>query len=179
MTDNLIPDQDGSPRRRGRPPSKPVDETRGSQRAVEQRADQRPFIPRMPENRLEIDASRLLPHMDYLWGVVAVKGDTSEASREMANRRYNKWEPVPAYMHPEVSGIDDPKAPGANEAIVLGGLRFEWRNRKYSDVVRQIDDQKAAEQVGSQLDRMKHGEDGGVRKFVKKFEREFVPLDKG
>jgi hypothetical protein len=164
-----------TPARRGpgRPKGYSPKQVRAAQRPVEQRAEQRPFIPRTAENRFDIDERNKVPGMSYEWGVVAVLGQIADEA--MINRKHNRWRPVPAWRHPELSGISDENDPMANEPIIRGGLRLEWREQEITDQILEMEKVKADDQLGSQFKRLKLGEDG-VKKAVK-LERKFVPMD--
>lgn len=149
-------------------------QVRATQRPVDQRGEQRPFVPRTADNRFDLDERNKVPGMSYQWGVMTCLGQA--ADEQIITRQYNRWRPVPSYMHPELTGVMSKDDPKANEPILRGGQRLEWREEDLTNQILDMEKERANSQVDTQFKRLKLGDDDGMKKKVAA-ERKYVPFD--
>lgn len=134
------------------------------------RAPQRVII-RTAENRFDIPLDEIPSGMSYEWKVKTVYG--KEACEQMLAWKLNGWTPVPAGRHPGFTG----ESTDSQAEIERGGQILCERPLEVTEMVRDMDRERAREQVQAQMDRLngRAKETGSQR--VTKIDRGYVPIN--
>lgn len=117
---------------------------------AEHRAPQRATL-RTAENRYYVDMDKIPVGMTYEWKRMTVAGKDDE--EHQINVEANGWTYVPADRHPELAGMR--AKTGAQ--ILRGGLALMERPKELTTESRNMDSQRASEQVNVQFARLSGG----------------------
>ncbi len=134
-----------------------------------ERVPQRIVI-RTAENRFDIPVDEIPSGMSYEWKVKTVHGQ--EAREQMLAWKLNGWTPVPAGRHPGFTG----ESTDSQAEIERGGQILCERPLEVTQMVRDMDRERAKEQVQAQMDRLngRARETGSTK--VTKVNRSYEPI---
>lgn len=106
------------------------------------------IIIRTAENRFDIPLDEIPDGMSYEWKVKTVHG--KEDREQILSWKLNGWVPVPAGRHPMFTG----ESVDSTAEIERGGQILCERPLEVTEVAREMDRERARDQVQSQMDRL-------------------------
>jgi len=141
----------------------------GASERKPERVTQRIVI-RTAENRFDIPLDEIPEGVSYEWKVKTVHGQ--EDREQMLAWKLNGWVPVPAGRHPGFTG----ESTDSQAQIERGGQILCERPKEITDMAREMDRERARDQVQSQMDRLNGRAKETGSQSVTKMSRNYEPI---